>query len=901
MIVVEGVAGMGKSRLLAEAMTLAATDGALVGHTAAEPTNQVVELSSLLEALYAGSPSVLDPSGLDRFRAQPEQRFWAIRDLQAELERAALGVSMAICIDDLQWADSGTVAALRALPAEVSGLPIAWLLGVRRPLEAESVKLLLAQLRAGGALTLTLSPLDESATEQVAADILGAEPDASVLELIGQADGSPFFVVEMLLGLVEEEQVRIEDGRAWLLGSRLPARVRTSMRDRLGRLSAPARDAVIVAASLGRTFTFADLARTLGWTPAALIGPCSELLGADLLAERDQGLGFWHDLTREAVRAAVPVSARRALDRQAAGVLLQAGALPLEVASQVAASAEVGDEEAIATLLEACRVLATSDPAVAARFGQHALEIAPADHASRGEIVALTAIALHIAGDGGEAIAFTDAALRQVLPAEQEAEVRLGIAGMFAVSPDARVAAGRAALSLPDISLSLRARHLAALVHNLFTAGRVEEAQAARLRAQPVVGDAGDRRASFILLEGESGVEYALGHFTRALELVTAAAREGVAAGDDQRLRLVRMWHGEILSVLDRYDEAFAVAIEGAAEGRRHRQAWAYQMFDSWRARMSIQTGYLADAIATLEGRFRHEDGSHVVAALEAAGVSALGRAALATGDPRLVRRLRSVARVMLGHESPVVIGHAAWLLAQLALSEDDAPEAARLVRLSARTGHQSVLPRIPVEVYDEVDLARIAIAADADDLKQEALSLTEHRVRHNPEANTIRAAALHVRGLVHAQPEDLEQAVDILRGGPRPLATAAALEDLGVMWARADRDPAITHFGDALALYATAGAARDARRVRGRLRELGIRRRLTSAESARSGWEALTSSERAVMELVAEGLTNREAADRLYLSPHTVNSHLRHVFSKLGINSRVELARVARLDGSHA
>jgi DNA-binding CsgD family transcriptional regulator len=624
-------------------------------------------------------------------------------------------------------------------------------------------------------------------------------------------------------------------------------------------------------------------------------------LGADLLVERDQGLGFWHDLTRESLRAAVPVSVRRALDRQAAGVLLQAGALPLEVATQVADSAEVGDEEAIATLLEACRVLATSDPAVAARFGRRALEMAPADHPSRGEIVALTAIALHVAGDGGEAIAFADAALREVLPAEQEAEVRLSIAGMFAVSPDARVAAGRVAVSLPEISEGLRARHLAALVHNLFTAGRVEEAQAARLQARPVVAAAADRRAGFILLESESGVEYALGHFTRALELITAAAREGVGAGDDQRLRLVRMWHGEILSVLDHYDEAFAVAVEGAAEGRRQRQAWAYQMFDGWRARMSIQTGHLADAIATLEGRFRHEDGSRVVAALEAAGLSALGRAVLATGDARQARRLRSVARVMLGHESLVVIGHAAWLLALLALSDDDPHEAARLVRLSTATDRRSVLPRIPVDVYDEVDLARIALAADADDLKQEALSLTEHRARHNPQARTIRAAALHVRGLVHAQPEELERAVEILRDGPRPLATAAALEDLGVLRARADRDPAVTHFGDALALYAAAGATRDARRVRGRLRELGVRRRLTSAEAVRSGWEALTSSERAVVELVAEGLTNREAADRLYVSPHTVNSHLRHVFSKLGINSRVELARVARLDGSNA
>ena len=55
------------------------------------------------------------------------------------------------------------------------------------------------------------------------------------------------------------------------------------------------------------------------------------------------------------------------------------------------------------------------------------------------------------------------------------------------------------------------------------------------------------------------------------------------------------------------------------------------------------------------------------------------------------------------------------------------------------------------------------------------------------------------------------------------------------------------------------------------------------------------TAPSRSCGRLVAEGLTNGEVAERLFVSPHTVNSHLRHVFAKLGINSRVELARLAR------
>jgi DNA-binding CsgD family transcriptional regulator len=65
------------------------------------------------------------------------------------------------------------------------------------------------------------------------------------------------------------------------------------------------------------------------------------------------------------------------------------------------------------------------------------------------------------------------------------------------------------------------------------------------------------------------------------------------------------------------------------------------------------------------------------------------------------------------------------------------------------------------------------------------------------------------------------------------------------------------------------------------------------AAAKPRFGWASLTDAERSVAELVAEGLTNRAIALRLFLSPYTVDAHLRHVFAKLGIASRVELTRV--------
>jgi len=894
-LIVEGAAGMGKSRLLAEVSTIARSLGIRVGSSAADPSETVVELAVLLAALLDGPEPLLDDSGLKALHAHSEQRFWLLRDLQQLLERAALESPLLISIDDAHWVDGGTAAAIRTLPLRLVGLPIAWVIALRPPRESTPLVHALEKLRQNGARTIVLGPLDENAIAELATDVLAAQPDQSILEQLTEADGNPFLVVETLLGLQEENRIRFVDGRAELIDNQLPRRVQQRMRERLGRLSDEASDAATVAASLGRTFSFDELARTLGRPASDLLAPVGELLEANLLVERDEKLAFWHDITREAVRSSVPITARRALDRQAAVVLLEAGALPVEVAGQLAASAESGDEVAIETLLEAAEALVTTDPDTAATFGRRALEIAPAHHPRRGEIVGTTAIALHITGNSEEAIAFADQALRETLPATQEAEVRLSIAGMFAISPEIRISAGRLALSLPDLSQTLRARHLACLFHNLVTAGRVNEGRAMLEEARATVASADDVRASFTLRVAESALEYTDDRFDASLESITSAYREGIFAGDNQRLRLAHMWHGELLSVTDRDEEALAIAADGLAAAQRDRQGWAYQMFETWHGRMLLRTGRLTEALAVLEGRYALEDGTHAAAVLDAAGIVALGRLAIHTGDSRQARRLADIAEVMLEGGTPAVRRHAGWLLALFALAEGDAEAARGWVRAPTEPDGQAILPRFPLDIADEVVLARIGLATQNDELAQLALLNSRRRSELNPGAASIAATAAHVRGLLEPSQADLRKAVDLFERTPRRLELAAALEDLGVELIAADREAAIDVLGRTLALYTELGATWDARRVRSRLRELGVRRRLIAAEAETNGWAALTTSELTVARLVAEGLTNREVAERLFVSPHTVSSHLRHVFLKLGITSRVELARVAR------
>jgi DNA-binding CsgD family transcriptional regulator len=158
----------------------------------------------------------------------------------------------------------------------------------------------------------------------------------------------------------------------------------------------------------------------------------------------------------------------------------------------------------------------------------------------------------------------------------------------------------------------------------------------------------------------------------------------------------------------------------------------------------------------------------------------------------------------------------------------------------------------------------------------------------------SLTGAAEHADGLRHDDPVRLNAAVRTLRASPRRLALAAALEDAG--WAEVrtgDREAGLHGLAEALETYARCGARRDAARVQMRLREHGVRRRPAAGALTPDASGRLTPSELRVALLVAEGLSNRQVADRLYLSPHTVDSHLRHAFTKLGLRSRVELTRL--------
>jgi DNA-binding CsgD family transcriptional regulator len=273
----------------------------------------------------------------------------------------------------------------------------------------------------------------------------------------------------------------------------------------------------------------------------------------------------------------------------------------------------------------------------------------------------------------------------------------------------------------------------------------------------------------------------------------------------------------------------------------------------------------------------------------------ALGRIAIHTGDSRRAGALARLAQGGLEHGTAELRRHAAWLLALLAMAGGDAAGARAHLADLGEDAAVSALPLLLVDIADHPHLVRIALAAGDDELARMAVAAVEETFRLNPGVKSIAAAAAHARGLVGQDGSALAEAAELFAAGPRWLARASAHEDHGLALVRdGNRASGVAALGHALQIYSNAGATWDASRVRRRLRDLGVRRRLVKASRPSTGWAGLTDSEVAVARLVSEGLTNREVAEQLFLSRHTVSMHLRHVFTKLQISSRVELTRLS-------
>ena len=899
-LVIEGPPGIGKSRLLTEVMALADKAGVRTLFGEAFEYQQTVPFFALFMATLSADPPVGDAEALRRLGGSADLRYWVVHDLADAIDAAAAQTPLAIVLEDIHWADNGTLLALRSLATGRPDVAVLWVLTARTGAGGPAVQETLSVLQRADAAVVRVAAMSPNAVADMVCDAVRANADESLLNLAAKAHGNPFLVRELVGGLDEEGRLNVSAGRAVATGHGLPRRLGAGMQQRLDRLSAGAGEVVRVAAVLPDRFSAGLLAAMLDRQPASLMSAVEEAVCADLLVEDDEQLRFRHDLLREATRQSLPQSLRRAMERQSASIMLSMGAAPAEVATQLARSAEPGDREAIGALRQAAQSVGHSDASAAADLSTRALELLPAHDAEHGLLVAETVGLLNRASRYQEAEELAVAALSEVASPQEEAEIRLRFPTIIKHTAQRRVEENRRALQLDDISEVTRARHLAWLAYNLaFNLALHDQRgqrRAAANEAAAAAASTGDLEATIVadvtLASLDGGEGYA-GRSLRRLEELCARSR----ASDVPAAHYLAVIHyAMLLAVVGRLADAAAQVADGTQQARRERNAMALDIWATLDGVVHLAAGRLSAARAATESLPPPQRTG--ATPLDMVRTVVLAEVAVRTDDRTLLQQMVNDARDAYPIGSSVVGRGAAHVLALAAWQRDDVHDAMRW--LGDITLFES--PLWP-QVLDQVILgARVASAAGDAGLRARVLQATEVLERERPAIPLFSGVAQHARGILEGDAQALLAAADVLHSSSRPLLYAAAAEDAGGELARTDHpDKAIHQLNAAFDTYLHHEALGDARRVGRELRRLGVQRRIVSQPRAKTGWDSLTDSELRVVNLIAQRVTNRSVATQLKLSPHTVRAHLRNAFVKLGVSSRVELSQLVRGADHHA
>jgi DNA-binding CsgD family transcriptional regulator len=907
-LLVEGEAGIGKSRLLREfaaGITLTADVhvgwcldlgasrtpyGPLTGILRSIVTRMGVEL--VRESLGAGADALgmllpeLVSTPTDRERTSPER----LRDAIASLiESAAELAPQVLVVEDLHWADESTLAILSFLLRALSRGRILLLITCRSDdvRRGDAVSRFIGEATRSRLLErLAVARLDEAAVRQLAEQITGRTlSETAIGRMQERAEGVPFFI---------EELACCADGP-------LPDSLRDLLLARFDRLGDDARHVVQVVSGAERPLSHPLVIRLVDLPEQRLDEALREATRSGIIVVVDDDYRFRHALLREAVHDDLLPGERARLHRAYAETLeAQCVGTDSGDAAALAYHWQLAqdDRRALAAAAHAMRhAKARYAFASAARFGELVLELWPqvpdaADAAGteRLDLLLMLASILRNAGDGERALAVVNLALGEVDP--QTIDHRLH-ARLLRDKAYYMMNLGRpGSIPLLEESLTvlgdhrdddrLRATILNTLASRHMIAGRLERSLALGIEAGELALRAGsDDEASIAANVRASSYAHAgrLEEGFREYELARSLGR-----GSTAELKY-RVNFSDLLTLLGRYREAVELAEEGLARSRTYgvertsgsvmTQNMAVPLLElghterveEMLARELAQSTLRVFRMYTtmtrvrvLSWRGRHEEAAELLLeslpAFRETGtverqiwydiVVMQVSVAESAGDPR---GALDAILTMLADEGPVLL-HQRRLLLQSGWIIADLRAAGR-------------------DIDAAVTEIRAAWGAQSDELRVSAWS-------------DILEAFLAPTG------DGLAKALAIADGDDVPVTFRAAtrLELARLRVREGDRSSAALLLAEAAEIAERLGHAQLQRSVAEFADAAGL-----STSAAASEADALTARERQVLDLIAEGLSNRQIGERLFISVKTVSVHVSAVLRKLGVSTRTEAA----------
>jgi DNA-binding CsgD family transcriptional regulator len=796
----------------------------------------------------------------------------------AVLETLATGTPLLVAVDDVQWLDPASTRTLTFALRRLEAVPVGVLV-TRRGTDGPLPLGLEDALPQGRRERLVVGPLDPDDLELLVERRLGEPlPRALRRRVAAAAGGNPLYALE--LAAAQRRAGRFRDDVVVL-----PARLEVLLADRLGRLPPEATEPLAAVAGLAAP-TVALIAAVLG--EPARVGLDAAVDGGVLLVEEGR-LRFSHPLLGVAASARVAPSARRALHARLAAALTD----PEERARHLVLAAD-GPDAAVAAAVEqgADRARARGAPEVAAELAEAAVRLTPPDRVEElGRRRVAAGYHWVTAGEGGRGRAHLAAALEGAPPGRLQTELRWRLGMLMLLDDvDGAVRLLEAALAESRGDRALQAMVARRLAGPYWWQGRLREALRLIRRAVELAEALGDPRALLDALN-----LYTLGALVAAelppdvpgrVERLARAARPLPAHEDpDLILSMVDLARGDAGCAAGRLERLYQRAVE---QGNELGVLWALAVLaevELARGGWPRAQGLANQALRTarpMASPFWLTRGLLAAALVDAH----LGNVEEAqTTAEELVEVAERGGLVPLMQEGRAVLGF-------LALSRGD-PQAAHaelgpLLERIAEVGVRE--PTWARLVWSELDaLVELGQLDPAAALAEEL----EARGRALDRPFAL-ATAARARGLIQAARGDLDAALaDLERSLAEhdrlgwPFERARTLLALGVVRRRGKQKRAARQaLEGALALFDGLGARLWSARTAAEFARIGGR-------PPRTG--ALTPTERRVAELAAQGRTNREVADLLFLSAKTVAAHLTSAYAKLGVRSRTELAHRLR------